>query len=829
VVPFTGSWSDFDHVLTHEINHAYVFDMMYRRSLQNIIMSSTPLWAMEGLAEYTSAGWDVASEAEFRDMVILGQTVSIEELSQRSDYLVYREGQAIYHFIVERYGSDRFHLFVSNLTDRGGLGEAVRKSFDMSLEQFDAHFQEWSRETYWPQVGLRDNPSDIGRPVQNRDDRICQAGTVISPDGMFIAGVEVYRAGYAVTVRSAVDGRLEDRCVVTGGLSDTGISPLYRVCAFSPGAESLAVALHGVSTDRLAVWHDGSLSCLPFEMDLIRDPVWTRDGAIAFCGMDGEATDVYVWDGALRRLTWTQGSETGLSPAGDSLTAVTECDGTWEVLMIDPVGGGTRVAARDTARITYPSATPAGITWLSNGDGTPDLVLQDSSGARRTIASLYQTMDSPCWADSGRILCFDSQSWDGCGVYIAYGLLDDSAGIAEAEPPARAAPATSARIGGQVPAPADTAAASRPLLISPYTPVLSTDYVTALAGYDSYAGLAGYTTFVFSDVLARHRVILDANFNGPVEDADAALLYSWLPGRTDWGAYIFRESTKYLFRFEDQHLEEVRDVDTGGGLMAVYPFTPALGADASADYRHITRKGTWNSDADYSADILSFGAGLVLDTAAWDWVGPRVGSRYSLRGEVAPGWDDMAEYATVSFDLRDYVWISGQVSLALRAAGASSWGDDAQRFFVGGAVPHRVLTGETEEFGDILGFYTNYGDMVRGHDYAVLGGSRYASSTVELRIPFVRTLWLDAPLPLTISGIRGVVFVDAATAFDDFRSFVGADTDGGYHLRDILMGLGFGFRANLGILILREDTAWSTDLGGIADKPVHYISLGAAF
>ena len=51
VVPFTGSWTEFRHVLTHEINHAYVFDMLYHRSLQSVISSPAALWTMEGLAE----------------------------------------------------------------------------------------------------------------------------------------------------------------------------------------------------------------------------------------------------------------------------------------------------------------------------------------------------------------------------------------------------------------------------------------------------------------------------------------------------------------------------------------------------------------------------------------------------------------------------------------------------------------------------------------------------------------------------------------------------------------------------------------------------------
>lgn len=850
VVPFTGSWSEFRHVLTHELNHAYIFDMLYRRSLQSVIMSTTPLWTMEGLAEYTSAGWDPASEAEFRDLVITEQIVPLEELSRRGDYLVYRQGQAVYHFMVERYGRERFRDFVHNMSARGGLPDAIEEAFDMDLGQFDDRFQEWARETYWSELATRENPSDLGRALEDDGHGICQAVTVISPDGDRIAGIESYRGGYSVVIRSAVSGELIRRCISTGGVQDTGISPVYRVCSFSPDGESLAVAVHGVSTDRLLVSTPDGITDLQIEMELIRDPVWSPSGgAIAFCGMNGSSTDIYIWEGGTPRLVHgSPGGERDLSWSASGIYAASEntAEGTWEILRTDPSGEFTEVVLRDTSEMRYPFDSPSGLVFLRNEGGTPDLFVHDPNGATRRLTELYLTMESPSWADSGRVLAFDSGTWAGCGVYVAYGVLERDLSP-DAEPtltvPASsnadrvmtAAISTDPGSGVAPGGPADSAGAAdgrtvqQPLRIAPYTPALSTDYVSALAGYDSYSGFEGYTTFVFSDVLAHHQIVLNANFNGPVNDADAAVYYTYMPMRTDLGSYLFRETTQYLFRFPDDHLEQVRDVDAGGGAAARYPFTAALGAQGGVDFRHITREGVWNSDADYSADVLSLYGRIVLDTALWDWVGPRLGERLSVSAEIAPGLGDMVEYTTISADLRKYIWISSQTSLALRLAGASSWGAEAQRFMVGGAVPHRVMTGEAEELDDLLGFYTNYGDMLRGLGYTELAGRNYVSSTAEVRIPFIRALALDAPLPLVFTNIRGVLFVDAGTAFDEPSTFVGAHAGEGYRFEDIAMGIGFGFRANLGIFLLREDTAWATDIDGIAKKPIHYISLGASF
>jgi hypothetical protein len=826
VVPFSGNWSEFRHVVDHELNHAFVFDMLYRRSLETIILSNTPLWTIEGLAEYTSAGWDPASEAEFRDMVIGGQTVSIQELSNRGDYLVYREGQAIYQFMNERYGEDRFRDFVRNLAGRDGLDGAIEAAFDMPIGQFDEKFQEWSRETYWAQLADRESPSDVGTPLLRDGKLVCQLGSVVSRDADRIAGVEDWHGGYAVVVRSTVTGRVVRRCMNSGGISDIDISPLYRVCSFSPGGDSLAVAWHGTGCDRLSICGPEGTTDLPIQFDLIRDPAWSPDGdSIAFVALQNVRSDIYCYvlsTGSLVRLTDTAGGERDLSWGGAGLLASAETDAGWVAILLR--GSDTReiTSGRD---LRYPLMTDSGLVYLDYSDGAQDLFLLENSGDLRRLTSLYRSIDSPSWADSAQVLTFQSNTWGGCSIFQTYELLTRP-GLPDSVPPR----VVNALVPGAGAPPADSLHEARSFRISPYSPGLSTDYVTALADYDSYMGLSGYTRFVFSDVLAHQRLYVDGDFSGSVTDADAAIYYWWLPERIDYGAMAYRQSNRYLFRFSDGHEEGVRDVDVGAAGGASLPFSPSTRIEAGIGYRHLTRTGYWNSDADFSADVLSTSLGLVVDTALWDWVGPRVGSRLSLQCEYAPGWEGLSGHNTVSTDLRHYVWISRNVSLALRAAGACSWGESPETFFVGGAVPHRELLGEADGIEDLLGFYGNYGDMLRGSPYSRFSGRNYGVATAELRVPFVRTLALDAPIPITLSYVRGALFADAGTAFDDPSSFKGADTsDGGYRLDDVGLGIGFGFRANLGILLLREDTAWATDLGGISRKPRHYITLGASF
>jgi hypothetical protein len=877
VVPYTGYWSEFRHVVEHEINHAFVLDMLYSMSIQDIVRSRAPLWTMEGLAEYTSLGWDRESEAEFRDMVIAGSIASIQELSRRADYLVYRQGQAIYHFIASRYGDERLRRFVRAL--RGsGLEKALDEALGMSVEQLNQRFLEWARETYWAELAWRESPDDVGRPV-GRGERLQVASPFVSPDGRYVAGVEPHHARFALTVRSTVDGEVEERIFTGGGLYDVDITPMYRAGGFSPGSDTLAYVYHHLDGDRLAIRGlAGEGRELDVRMDLLREPTWSPDGRyIAFGGMDDGQLDVYVHDlltGGTSRLTETHAGERDLSWSSRGLIFVQEAS----------YGDSARVLLADRREILdtlitggpalrHPIATDDGLLFLSDRDGYPDIYLRTNEGAVNRLTALYRSVESLSWADSLEALAFAASDWSGRNVFIADDITDRRVSVARGEglevtsggdgeagppdhtaqvppehrrPPARthrprthapvpdsvSAPSAGRGSGGREAGQSSAAPAERAaggLRVAPYEPRLSLDYVNALASFDSYLGLAGYTQFLFSDVLAHHRLMVNVNLNGDVTDADAVVGYSFLPYRTDFGGTLYRTTRRYLFRFDDGHLEEVRDVDMGAAAGASYPVSEALSLRAETGYRSISRQGVWNSEADYGANVTYAAAALVFDNARWGYVGPRVGTRLKLGMEAAPDLLDSTNYYLASADLRTYTWVSSRVTLAMRLAGATSWGRDAPVYFIGGAVPHRLIWGEVDEVSDVLGFYANYADMLRGYDYGDLEGRRYVTSTVEMRVPFIDRLSLAAPIPMTLSNGRGVLFIDAGTAFNDPDSFHGASTDRGYELDDIKAGIGFGFRINLGYFVLREDTAWRTTIRGISAKPEHYFALGAEF
>src|SRR3989454_8461301 len=108
VLPFTGSYEDLRHVVTHELTHAVMFDLLYGGSAASLLAHqsffSVPLWFAEGLAEYMSLGLESSAEMVLRDGTIEG---NLPPLEYSGGYTVYKQGQSAVAYLVDRYGEER--------------------------------------------------------------------------------------------------------------------------------------------------------------------------------------------------------------------------------------------------------------------------------------------------------------------------------------------------------------------------------------------------------------------------------------------------------------------------------------------------------------------------------------------------------------------------------------------------------------------------------------------------------------------------------------------------------------------------------------------------
>ena len=87
VIPYTGSYADFRHVIHHELVHSVTVELWtgggWLGAMLNQQATIPPLWVVEGIAEYLSRrGWDIAADNQMRDATITGYVPPIEFIPQ---------------------------------------------------------------------------------------------------------------------------------------------------------------------------------------------------------------------------------------------------------------------------------------------------------------------------------------------------------------------------------------------------------------------------------------------------------------------------------------------------------------------------------------------------------------------------------------------------------------------------------------------------------------------------------------------------------------------------------------------------------------------------
>src|ERR1041385_1691469 len=102
---FTGDYKSLEHVLTHEMVHAFQYDIFARgkagNGLQALAQFMPPLWFAEGMAEYLSLGPSTTITTTWmRDAALNGKIPDIDQLTNQPDrYFPYRFGHSLWTYI----------------------------------------------------------------------------------------------------------------------------------------------------------------------------------------------------------------------------------------------------------------------------------------------------------------------------------------------------------------------------------------------------------------------------------------------------------------------------------------------------------------------------------------------------------------------------------------------------------------------------------------------------------------------------------------------------------------------------------------------------------
>ncbi|HUU45314.1 MAG TPA: hypothetical protein VM118_06235, partial [Acidobacteriota bacterium] len=315
VMPFTGSYEDFRHVLHHELTHAVTFEKLYGPGMGSLISSRSlfqlPLWFAEGFAEYASRhGWDTFADMVIRDATVHGYLVPLQYVG---GYLAYKQGQSALLFLAERYGEEKIAEIMSRGRFEASMDNSLKKAIGLGVDEFDEAWQKRLRKEYWPEISEREEPKDFARQLTDheKDGTYLNDRPAFSPRGDRLAVLSEYSDYTEVKIISTVDGQKLSR-VLKGGRSDRfeSLHSFLSGISFSPDGSTLALIAKSKGEDALFlvdVDGNGMDKVLRLGFASMRSPVIAPDGqSVVFAAARYDRDDLYQVDiatGTVRRLT----------------------------------------------------------------------------------------------------------------------------------------------------------------------------------------------------------------------------------------------------------------------------------------------------------------------------------------------------------------------------------------------------------------------------------------------------------------------------------------------------------------------------------------------
>ncbi|MBK8230487.1 MAG: PD40 domain-containing protein [Candidatus Eisenbacteria bacterium] len=315
-LPLTGSYRDLDHVLTHELVHAFQVDILFggKKGVGNPFQSAPPLWFMEGMAEYLSlVEIDPLTAMWLRDGALEGYLTPLPILSQVGDIRVYRYGQSVMAYLGATFGDQALGDILKKTAHTRNLARAFEETIGVTLEKFSENWVDHVRREYLPTIRDHRQPGDFAYRLTHADRELSTVnlGPALSPEGdrmVYFSNPSMYNDIY---LASAVDGQVEKR-LVKGERQAEFESLRYYTSSidWSPDGEKICFAALDRGRDALYIQRvrDGKiLKRIRPPLDGILAPSWSPDGEwIAFAGLEGGRSQLFRVrsDGAdLERLT----------------------------------------------------------------------------------------------------------------------------------------------------------------------------------------------------------------------------------------------------------------------------------------------------------------------------------------------------------------------------------------------------------------------------------------------------------------------------------------------------------------------------------------------
>ncbi len=314
VMPFSMTLSQTDHVLGHELVHAFQFKkLLSADTSKNYSVRNLPLWMIEGMAEYFSIGSvDPHTAMWIRDALLNDDFPSLKQMTREAKYFPYRFGHSFWAFVGKTWGDTTImplfgktaqYQYETAIDSVLGMESSTLSSLWESSNRM--HFDKFIRNASRKAVGKKIISEENGGRVN--------VSPSISPGGKYIAffsdrdvfTFDIYmadaRSGEIIKKLAGIvkNNDFDDFNFIESSGTWSPDGKMFAFVIFEKGISKLAFI--DVEKDRIVrkVKMEGVPS--------FSNPSWSPDGnSFVFSGLVQGKSDLFVYDmesGNIEKLT----------------------------------------------------------------------------------------------------------------------------------------------------------------------------------------------------------------------------------------------------------------------------------------------------------------------------------------------------------------------------------------------------------------------------------------------------------------------------------------------------------------------------------------------
>lgn len=645
VLPLGHSLAASDHVIGHELVHAFQYDITSQKQSSYGMAAPSihrlPLWIIEGMAEYLAIGpVDSHTAMWMRDATHRDKVPHLKKLSN-PEYFPYRYGHSFWAYITGRWGDSVVPRILTGVGKTGDLEIVIEKVLGVSFDQLSEDWKKSLKNAYGSledQTTLQDPESRI--LIKATKENTVNLSPSLSPDGkkvVFLSAKDLFSID--LFLADVETGKVEKKLV------NTAINPHFESLQFIKSAGSwdsegkyfaFAAVSKGQPVISILNVREGKIE-KEYEfpnLGEILNPTWSPDGRyIAFSALEGGFSNLFIYElkeGKLRKMTDDPYAalQPVWSPDGKAIAFVTDRFSTnlslldigrFELALLDVESAEiTQLPSFKGAKNINPQWTPdsKSLVFISDRNGISNVYKLDiKSEAIVQISNLYTgvsgiTEESPALSvakDSGRIAyCFYEENK--YSLYFRDLTTEEAAGVKLVDfdsvnpdvlPPREE---SGGDLQGLLKNPIFGLPENGGYPIEEYKPKLKLDYISpptlgiGVDRYGTYAG--GGVSMFFSDMLGHHNLSSTFTISSRLVDSSVALGYQNNKNRWNWGASLQRIS--YPYGGFTSSLEEVagepsiierefifRQINYQLATFLSYPFNQVSRLEISGGYRFI--------------------------------------------------------------------------------------------------------------------------------------------------------------------------------------------------------------------------------------------------